>query len=222
MLSCAKSLYQLLIGVDCLKSKQYKKYIIYDNGIFFDTSINSFREYRIDSNGYPWVGGEKVWRVIAELFIPIPEYLIGQKLYVNHKDGNKLNNSVSNLEWCTCEYNNRHARINGLNNVSESNSKRWNDEDFRIRTSKNISKGLKESGVFKFKNNPRFRYLIVDCYGKEYTREELSELIGFSQSYTDAIIKKAVNGNIHEVLKKYKINIVDTKKSPSTIERQKN
>ena len=51
-----------------------------------------------------------VHRLIAITFIPNPNNLS----CVNHKDGNKQNNHVSNLEWCTVEYNNKHALKTGL------------------------------------------------------------------------------------------------------------
>lgn len=50
-------------------------------------------------------------RILAECFIPNPN----NYPCVNHKDGNKNNNDLTNLEWCTYSYNNAHAYTVGLN-----------------------------------------------------------------------------------------------------------
>lgn len=55
-----------------------------------------------------------VHRLIAITFIPNPNDLP----MVNHKDGNKLNNSVENLEWCTRSENTKHSYENGLQTVA--------------------------------------------------------------------------------------------------------
>lgn len=52
-------------------------------------------------------------RLVAMMFLPNTE----NKPFVNHKDGNKTNNSLNNLEWVTCSENNFHAHKIGLKKV---------------------------------------------------------------------------------------------------------
>lgn len=58
----------------------------------------------------------RVSRLVALKYIPNP---MGYD-EVNHKDGNKDNNHVSNLEWCTGEENREHAKKTGLMQYGEN------------------------------------------------------------------------------------------------------
>ena len=62
----------------------------------------------------------KVHRLVIEAFTPNPDNLPT----INHIDGNKLNNHVSNLEWCTYQANMQHAVRTGL-----THPHRWTDEE---------------------------------------------------------------------------------------------
>lgn len=58
-----------------------------------------------------------VHRLVATHFIANPLGLA----QVNHVDGNKTNNSITNLEWCSCRQNHEHAIKNGLRPLGEAN-----------------------------------------------------------------------------------------------------
>lgn len=58
-----------------------------------------------------------VHRLVAEHFIPNPDPK--NKTIVNHKDGNKLNNNVDNLEWVSPRENNLHYYQNLRQEVKE-------------------------------------------------------------------------------------------------------
>lgn len=84
-----------------------------------------------------------IHRLVAEAFIPNPNNLP----QVNHKDGNKTNNCVDNLEWCNNSYNQIHAFANNLQkgNFKHPNSKLKYEDVIYIKH--NYQKGVLGKGI---------------------------------------------------------------------------
>lgn len=78
--------------------------------------INPCGYYNVDlyEDGYRYK--KRVHRLVGEAFIENPEC----KPQINHKDGNKLNNTIDNLEWVTESENMQHAFAIGLAKPSRS------------------------------------------------------------------------------------------------------
>ena len=96
----------------------FNNYKVNKNGEVFSEKLKRKMKTSINHKGYEQiylvVDGKKrttfVHRLVAIAFLPNPLNL----KQVNHKDGNKLNNNVNNLEWCTDAQNHEHAFKNNL------------------------------------------------------------------------------------------------------------
>jgi len=103
------------------------RYLVTKDGIV--TKGDRVISLRPDKDGYlrfTWnENGKKtrkvVHRFVAQTYIPNPDNLP----QVNHIDGDKTNNNVDNLEWCTQNHNMQHAIRTGLWKPYDR-SKSWN------------------------------------------------------------------------------------------------
>lgn len=103
-----------------LKSLKFL-YEINEDGVLRNIKSKKIIKGYIEKNGYVRVRIENkclngvvrttIHQLVAEAFIPNPE----NKPFVNHKDLNKLNNNVENLEWVTHSENMKHAYANNVN-----------------------------------------------------------------------------------------------------------
>lgn len=91
-------------------------YVLYPDGRVYDTEKDEFITGYKNPAGYVYISiryfnvQRGLHQMIAETFIPNPE----KKKYVNHIDGHKGHNWVSNLEWVTQRENLLHAYAMGL------------------------------------------------------------------------------------------------------------
>lgn len=97
----------------------YERYFINEDGTVFDSKYQKNVATWIDTVGYRQCylkdsdgkkHSKRIHRLLAMAFIPNPNNLP----QVNHKDGDKLNNNIDNLEWISNKDNTQHGYDNGL------------------------------------------------------------------------------------------------------------
>lgn len=117
---------------------------VFDNGRIYEKPIAGKQmKQSLHTKGYKTVSLTKdgkaktmfVHRIVAEAFIPNTDNLP----MVNHKDEDKTNNFVENLEWCTASYNRTYG------NAVEKHAKKIMGRKHTTEHKKKISDGVKRS-----------------------------------------------------------------------------
>jgi hypothetical protein len=140
-----------------------------------------------NSKGYQYVRlGKKQYlahRLVATAFIPNPDNLPD----VNHIDGNKANNNVTNLEWCTRKHNMRHAYNTGLiQHPTGQDSKQYG------KTTSAATR-QKQSIVRKDKKKV-YQYTLTGELVREYEATTQVQQYGFNRS----AISQCLNGKLKQ------------------------
>lgn len=108
-----------------LRHKDIGNYVVYSDGRVFSKKYAKFMVCPKNKDGYHVVKVPKpigLHRLVATCFkankMNYPQ--------VNHKDGNKSNNNIKNLEWCTSKHNIQHAYDTGLiKNIKRGADHSW-------------------------------------------------------------------------------------------------
>jgi len=126
-----------------------KKYFVSNLGRFKNSYGQIMDNYKPNQNGYIRVYIYKktiaLHRLVAYTFLANPE----NKEQVNHKDGNKLNNYIENLEWCSNAENQKHKFETGLGNNFTRKVKQYDLNWNFIKEYESIVLAAREANVSK-------------------------------------------------------------------------
>lgn len=126
-----------------------KTYFVSNLGRFQNASGTILKKMKPCNNGYLRVTIDnktcRLHRIVAYVFLPNPE----NKDQVNHKDGNKLNNTLDNLEWVTNQENQIHKFEFGLGNSYTRNIIQYDLKGNEINKFGSIKKASIELGIGK-------------------------------------------------------------------------
>lgn len=123
----------MCVFINMITIHSFPNYLITENGEVINKRTNKKVKPFINASYYKlnlFISSTEckqvyLHRLLAETFIPNPE----NKKEVNHIDGNKLNNSLNNLEWVTRVENSQHSYRYGLQKSKKSGA---NDKSKRV------------------------------------------------------------------------------------------
>ncbi len=136
------------------------QYMIFKNGSVMNISSGKILKPQLHTKGYLQVQlsinckplKKFIHRLLGEYFISNPNDLPT----INHIDGNKLNNSLSNLEWCSYSKNNKHAYDNNLIKTHKYKTQMFSLDEKLLKTFSSTVEAenyLKENGFSKAHNS---------------------------------------------------------------------
>lgn len=219
-------------------------YKISNKGRVYSERIKNIKKQHTHISGYNVVGlyikingkglikTPKIHVLVANAFIPNPN---NYKL-VNHKDGNKLNNNVENLEWCSSSQNRIHALGN---NLAKCKGIKINQLDLQGNIIKTFDSAADAGRWLSLRSNSinavcRGRYKTCGGFKWEYVNkpiidgisEELAEFwmeIEGYPNYWISTMGSVYNSKTRRLKKKhinsgyYSVNVCDDKKKQFSI-----
>lgn len=193
---------QLSSKTEWREVKEYSNYEVNQLGEIRHKKRQKILKPRSNNGGYQYVNFKingkntnfAVHRIVANAFIPNPNGYTE----VNHKDYNKKNNCVDNLEWVSSSQNKQHSYLKQENKKSRGKAvNQYTKEGIFLKTFDSVSDAAKELGccvaaisnccLGRTKTSQGFRWSFVESSTTKYERNPSSSVQGSSKEDEDIV-----------------------------------